>query len=153
MDTVYRQRPPDSHSKLHTIPDGIKIFKFIVRLIKEFRPAAFFGLCGMVLAMLALLARFDFYAPLKSLITPDGALGVVIGLVVATVMAFGAGPILDSVSRGRRDVKRMMYLGVSGPAPGPVAAPSPVAAPNPVAAASPHDIDSEQIRLRSNDRS
>jgi hypothetical protein len=121
VDTVYRERPPDSHSKLHTIPDGIKILKFIVRLVKDYRPGVFFGFLALLCTGLALLARFVLYAPLIALLSANGAHWVVNTLMIITVMVLGAGPILESVSRGRRDIKRMMYLAVAGPSPGPVA--------------------------------
>src|ERR1035441_5378239 len=35
VDTAYAERPPNSHSKLRTIPDGIKILVFIALLLKE----------------------------------------------------------------------------------------------------------------------
>jgi glycosyltransferase involved in cell wall biosynthesis len=110
LDTVYRERPTNSHSKLRTIPDGVAILRFILLLVKDYRPAQFFGLLGAFFAILAVLARFVFYHSITSLMNVATARGVVTGLIVVTAMLFGAGLILDSLSRARRDLKRMMYL-------------------------------------------
>ncbi|MEO5744909.1 MAG: glycosyltransferase family 2 protein [Terracoccus sp.] len=147
VDTVYRERPPDSHSKLRTIPDGMKITWFILRLVSEFHPAALFGSLALVFGVSALVARFALYAPLISLLSAGGALALVVGLVVSTVMLLGIGPVLEAISRGRRDVKRMMYLSAGGPGPGP----GPIVV-TPPAAGRYEDHDPAGIHLRSKAR-
>jgi glycosyltransferase involved in cell wall biosynthesis len=121
IDTIYRARPPGSHSKLRTVPDGIRILESVVRLVKDYRPAAFFGLIGFVFGLMTVLARFAVYASITSALSAAGARWAVVGLAVTTGLVLEAGIILDSVSRGRRDAERMMYLGVAGPGRGPVA--------------------------------
>jgi glycosyltransferase involved in cell wall biosynthesis len=117
IDTDYRERPPESHSKLRTIPDGLQILKFILMLVKEYRPTAFFGSLGLISGILALVARVGLYGTLTSLLSVGAAKGLVSALLIMMIVLFGAGLILDSVSRGRRDVKRMTYLGLAGPTP------------------------------------
>jgi glycosyltransferase involved in cell wall biosynthesis len=117
MDTDYRERPPESHSKLRTIPDGLKIAKFILLLVKEYRPTVFFGVLGLLFGALAAIARFVLYSTITSVLSRGAATQLVSGLLVIMIVLFGAGLILDSISRGRRDVKRMTYLGIGGPIP------------------------------------
>ena len=120
VDTVYCERPPDSFSKLRTIPDGIRIMAFIAVLVKEYRPAAFFGILSVFVAALALGTRVALYGWLTNLGSVNAARTVVGVLLVLAVVLLLAGVILDSVSRSRREVKRMMYLGAGTPTQRPV---------------------------------
>ena len=104
--TEYRQRPEESTSKLRTIPDGLRISRFILRLFKEYEPLRFFGclafVCGLLAAGLAMGGRQLLPERLA------GQLAIAccgLGVVLAT-----AGVILDTVSRSRREMKRIMYL-------------------------------------------
>jgi len=54
----YRDRPKGSVSKLNTISDGYKVLLTIIRLFKDYKPFAFFGVisaCLMVMALLLLI--------------------------------------------------------------------------------------------------
>jgi hypothetical protein len=115
VDTDYAERPANSHSKLRTIPDGIRILAFIVLLLKEHRPATFFGVLGGAAAVATLVTRALFYGRFMTLTSHTFAavsLGV---LAVLSVMLLFAGLLLDSMARSRREVKRMMYLRSDGP--------------------------------------
>ncbi|MGE4482522.1 glycosyltransferase [Acidocella sp.] len=114
MPTQYRERPPGSVSKLRTYSDGFRILNTIVKLVKEERPLQFFSIAGLVLLVLGLLIA------LPVLITyfriglvprlPTAVLAM--GFEVVAMLAFTCGLILDSVARGRREVKRLAYLAV-----------------------------------------
>jgi glycosyltransferase involved in cell wall biosynthesis len=115
IDTVYAERPPNSHSKLRTIPDGIKILVFIVLLLKEHRPAAFFGVLGALAAAAAAITRLALYRPLvqaSSSALAETVVGIFIGLAAILLLA---GVILDSMSRSRKEMKRLMYLRSDAP--------------------------------------
>lgn len=106
IDTEYRERPEESSSKLHTIRDGVRILRFILRLFKEYEPLRFFGClalaCGLVAGLLAMAGST--VMPIRL----SGQLAIAscgLGIVLAT-----AGVILDTVSRSRREMKRIMYL-------------------------------------------
>jgi len=106
IDTEYRERPEESSSKLHTIRDGVRILRFILRLFKEYEPLRFFGClalaCGLVAGALAMAGNT--VLPIRL----SGQLAIAfcgLGIVLAT-----AGVILDTVSRSRREMKRIMYL-------------------------------------------
>ena len=51
----YRDRPEGSHSKLNTIPDGIKVLRTIFTLFKEYKPFVFFSLISALLWMVSLI--------------------------------------------------------------------------------------------------
>jgi hypothetical protein len=108
VPTTYRARPPDSVSKLRTVPDGLRILGCIMLLCKEYRPARFFGTLLAVLAVCAAAAV---------VLRPWDAAGT-IGtgqqvVCVCAVLGFGllnAALVLDSVSRNQRAMKRVLYL-------------------------------------------
>ena len=110
VNTLYNERDPGSQSKLRTVPDGVKILAFVGMLVKDYKPATFFGMIGLVLATLAVLLREVFFGTLVAATSHNGAVVTVGALGVAAVLSFLSGMILDSVSRSRREIKRMVYL-------------------------------------------
>ena len=117
LATTYRERPPGSHSKLSTFRDGARIILTVVGLLKRERPLPFFGLIalglaglGVVLA-LPLIAEFARTGLVPRL--PTALLST--GLVLSGRLALACGLILDTVTRGRREAKRIAYLAVQGP--------------------------------------
>ena len=52
--TTYRERPPGSESKLHTVSDGIRILMTITRLLRQERPFLVFSVAGALLVVLSL---------------------------------------------------------------------------------------------------
>ncbi len=88
----------------------MRILAFVGMLVKEYKPATFFGMIGVVLGALAVLLREAFFAVLVASTSHDAAIATVGVLGVTAVLSFLSGMILDSVSRSRREVKRMMYL-------------------------------------------
>lgn len=114
LETPYRERPPGSQSKLNTVRDGIRILLTIMRLVKEERPLPFFALSGAALFLVALVL-------IGPVLTEFARTGLVprfptailaTGLVGLAFLSFTCGLILDSVSRGRTEVKRLAYLAV-----------------------------------------
>lgn len=112
LDTAYRERPPGSHSKLNTFRDGARILLTVVGLLKRERPLPFFGLIAAGLAGMGLLLSWP-------VLTEFAATGLVprlptavlsTGLVLSGLLALACGLILDTVTRGRREAKRMAYL-------------------------------------------
>jgi hypothetical protein len=110
MPTEYRDRPEESISKLRTIPDGMKILKFIIVLCKDYRPLRFFGslaaLAGAFSLLAAMVAHGRFHAW-----TPATFGAATLGAVA--IMSLLAGVILDSLGRSRREMKRILYLSVA----------------------------------------
>jgi len=111
-EAAYSQRSPGSASKLHTLRDGIRILSTILRLIKHERPLAFFGLIGSILMGSAIALSI----PLLTTYVETGLVPrfptaiLAVGLVLAGVQSITAGVILDTVTRSRREAKRISYL-------------------------------------------
>jgi glycosyltransferase involved in cell wall biosynthesis len=118
VETRYFARPEGSASKLSTYSDGFRILNTIVTLYRIERPLLFFGAIGGLLALLALalgipLAITYYHTHLVPRL-PTAIMAT--GLIILAALNFFAGLILDTVVRGRREVRRLAYLG--HPAPG-----------------------------------
>lgn len=115
--TRYKDRPPGSTSKLRTYRDGIVILSLIVKLMKEERPLAFFGAVAGVLALLALGIAWPVFLDYArtGLVPrlPSAVLATGIGLL--SFLSLTGGLILDTVTRGRWEVKRLTYLNFAAP--------------------------------------
>jgi glycosyltransferase involved in cell wall biosynthesis len=117
--TRYRARPAGSASKLRSYRDGARIAAFIGFLLKEVRPFAFFGFIGALLFVAAvtvglpLIVEYERTGLVPRL--PTAVLAT--GLVLLSSLSFVCGLILDSVSRGRLEAKRLAYLAAPAPPP------------------------------------
>ena len=117
VETPYFARPEGSASKLGTYRDGWRILSTIVTLYRIERPLVFFGVIAAVLAGLAVLLAVPIaitYAQ-TGLVprVPTAILST--GLIILAALAFFAGLILDTVVRGRREVRRLSYLTYPAP--------------------------------------
>jgi glycosyltransferase involved in cell wall biosynthesis len=116
--TAYGARPEGSESKLSTYRDGWRILKTIAVLYRIERPVLFFG----GIAALLVLAAIILSVPLAITYIDTGLVPrlptaiLATGLVIVAVLSFFAGLILDTVTRGRREMRRLAYL--AHPAPG-----------------------------------
>lgn len=110
--TPYYARPEGSTSKLSTYRDGIKILRTIIVLFKEEKPLLFFSCAA---AFFFLLAALLFVPILIEYSTTGLVPRLPTAVLTASVALLGfltlaCGFILDTVSRGRREVKRLHYL-------------------------------------------
>lgn len=114
VKTAYKDRPAGSTSKLRTYSDGLRILRTIVVLVKEERPMAFFLTCAAVLAVLALALGlpvvWQFWQTGLVPRLPTAVLAM--GLALLSFLAVCCGLILESVTRGRKEVKRLAYLSI-----------------------------------------
>ena len=110
--TAYGARPEGSHSKLSTWRDGARILRAILMLIKEERPLAFFSTAAAALALVAMALAAPVIAHwLATGLVPRLPTAVLAtGLMLLAFLSLACGLILDSVSRGRREMKRLHYL-------------------------------------------
>jgi len=116
--TAYGARPEGSHSKLSTYRDGWRILRTILHLFRIERPVLFYGGFAALLAALAVVLAVPLvitYAH-THLVPRFPTAILATGLVIVAVISFAVGLILDTVVRGRREVRRLFYL--SFPAPG-----------------------------------
>jgi formate hydrogenlyase subunit 3/multisubunit Na+/H+ antiporter MnhD subunit len=102
-------------SKLGTIRDGIRVLWTIVVLIKEERPLPFFALiAGFLAASSVLLMVPVFVTFMETGLVPRVPTAVLAtGMMVLAFLSLACGLILDTVTRGRRELKRLHYLSIS----------------------------------------
>jgi hypothetical protein len=112
IETPYFERPEGSVSKLNTWRDGFRILGTILKLYRSEKPLRFFGVIAMVLAMLALgLAIPVVMTYLETGLVPRLPTAVLsTGLIIVAVLAASSGLVLDTVTRGRREMKLLAYL-------------------------------------------
>lgn len=117
IETPYGARLEGSHSKLSTYGDGWRIMRTMITLYRIERPWRFFGLAALVL----LIAAVALAVPLAVTYAQTGLVPrfptaiLATGLVILASLSFFAGLILDTVVRGRREVKRLAYLAQLAP--------------------------------------
>jgi glycosyltransferase involved in cell wall biosynthesis len=110
--TAYGARPEGSVSKLSTWGDGWRILKTIATLFRIERPVLFFGGIGALLAAIAVILAIPLaitYARTGLVPRLPTAL-LSTGLVIVAFLSFFCGLILDTVVRGRREMRRLAYL-------------------------------------------
>src|SRR6478672_3114102 len=117
VETAYGARPEGSQSKLSTYSDGWRILKTIVTLYRLERPVLFFGSIGALLVVAAILLAIPLVVTyLATGLVPRFPTAILVtGMVIVAVLCFFAGLILDTVTRGRREVRRLAYLSLSAP--------------------------------------
>jgi glycosyltransferase involved in cell wall biosynthesis len=115
VDTPYKDRPDDSSSKLNTYRDGFRILWTIMILTKDYRPFFFYSIISSALALLSLALGipivFEFLDTGLVLRFPTAFLSA--SVMVLAFLSVATGLILDSVARGRREVKRLHYLSLT----------------------------------------
>ena len=117
VDTRYKERAHGSVSKLHTWRDGLRILFAIARLVREERPLVFFtAICAMLMLLSLTLGIPVVLEYLKTGLVPRLPTAVLsTGLMLLAFLSLASGLILDTVTRGRWELKRLAYLTVSGP--------------------------------------
>jgi glycosyltransferase involved in cell wall biosynthesis len=117
IEAPYKSRLEGSVSKLNTYRDGIRILSTILKLFRQERPLVFFGGIAVVLA----LVSFALSIPLFLTYSETGLVPrfptaiLVTGITLTAFLSLGCGLILDTVTRGRREVKRLHYLQIAPP--------------------------------------
>jgi glycosyltransferase involved in cell wall biosynthesis len=119
--TAYKERPPGSISKLRTFRDGLRILRTILLLIREERPLPFF------VVVFGLLAGFSLALAVPILVTymqtglvprlPTAVLAT--GTMLLAFLSLACGLVLETVTLGRHEIKRMRYLEIPAPGSGP----------------------------------
>jgi glycosyltransferase involved in cell wall biosynthesis len=116
VPTPYRERSAESASKLSTFRDGWRILRTILLLVKEERPLRFFGTLFAVLAGGSLVVAWPlFLTYLETGLVPRFPTAILAtGLMLLAFLSLTCGAILDTVTRGRREMKRLHYLSIPG---------------------------------------
>jgi glycosyltransferase involved in cell wall biosynthesis len=110
--TPYRHRPEGSVSKLRTYKDGFRIITTIARLVKAERPMYFFGVIAALLACASLLAGIPVVEEFlrTGLVPRQPTVVLAASLMMLACLSLTCGLILDTVTKGRIEQKRMRYL-------------------------------------------
>ncbi|MGI9265207.1 MAG: glycosyltransferase [Gammaproteobacteria bacterium] len=113
----YSERPSGGESKLSTVRDGIRILRTIAVFVKEERPLKFFAAVAALIAFAAGVLIWPVIGTyLETGLVPRMPTAVLsMGLMILAALTFTAGLILDTVTRGRREAKRMRYLSIEAP--------------------------------------
>jgi len=117
LATAYGSRPEGSQSKLSTYRDGWRILKTIGTLYRIERPVLFYGTIGGLLLVAAIILAVPLVLTyLDTGLVPRFPTAILVtGMVIVAVLCFFAGLILDTVTRGRREMRRLAYLAQPGP--------------------------------------
>ncbi|MGO8952331.1 MAG: glycosyltransferase family 2 protein [Rhodomicrobium sp.] len=112
IPTPYRGRPEGSASKLRTFHDGFRILRTIAVLVKRERPLSFFGgLCAVLVVSALILGAPVVETYFETGLVPRLPTAVLAtGLVLLGFLSLTCGLILDTVTHGRRELKRLFYL-------------------------------------------
>jgi len=114
VETCYKERPAGSVSKLNTYKDGLRILRSIFHLVRAEKPFAFFALVAVGLAgtSIALGTPVIIEYFLTGLVPRVPTALLAAALMILSFLSFTCGLILENVSRGRVEVKRLSYLSV-----------------------------------------
>lgn len=117
MPCRYKDRPPGSASKLRTYRDGWLILNTIVGLVRQEYPLPFFGSISTLLAIVAMILAYPVIVTFAhtGLVPRFPTAILATGIMLAAFLSLTAGVILNSVTRGRWEVKRLQYLAFQGP--------------------------------------
>jgi glycosyltransferase involved in cell wall biosynthesis len=115
--TPYGSRPEGSESKLSTYRDGYRILLTIIALFKKERPLTFFSILFCLLATLSVgLAIPVLLTYAETGLVPRFPTAILAtGIMLLACLSLACGLILDTVTHGRRELKRLNYLAVVAP--------------------------------------
>lgn len=112
IETPYYARPEGSFSKLNTWRDGFRILGTILKLYRSERPLRFFSAIGILLAVASLILAIPVLITfIETGLVPRLPTAVLsMGLMIMALLAVSSGLVLDTVTRGRREMKMLAYL-------------------------------------------
>src|SRR4051794_40226522 len=112
IETPYYARPEGSVSKLNTWRDGFRILGTILKLYRSEKPLRFFTAIGVLLMLLSIgLAIPVIITYLENGLVPRLPTAVLsTGLMIVAILSISSGLVLDTVTRGRREMKLLAYL-------------------------------------------
>jgi glycosyltransferase involved in cell wall biosynthesis len=112
VETPYYARPEGSFSKLNTWRDGLRILGTILKLYRSEKPLRFFTAIGTTLMLISIgLAIPVIVTYLEQGVVPRLPTAVLsMGLIILAVLSVSSGLVLDTVTRGRREIKLLAYL-------------------------------------------
>jgi glycosyltransferase involved in cell wall biosynthesis len=117
VQTPYFARPEGSESKLNTWRDGVRILWTIFNLYRGERPLQFFALLASLFAVLSVVLALPVIVTyVEEGIVPRLPTAILaMGMMMLAFLSLASGLILDTVTRGRRELKRLAYLSHRAP--------------------------------------
>ena len=112
MTAPYYSRPEGSTSKLSTWRDGLRILATIMRLYRSERPLRFFSAIGIVLALVSIVLALPVIVTFveQGVVPRLPTVILSMGLMLVAFLSIASGLVLDTVTRGRREMKLLAYL-------------------------------------------
>jgi glycosyltransferase involved in cell wall biosynthesis len=117
VETPYYARPEGSFSKLNTWRDGFRILGTMLKLYRAEKPLRFFSVIGILLALVSIVLAIPIVITfIETGLVPRFPTAILsMGLMIMAMLSVSSGLVLDTVTRGRREMKMLAYL--SQPAP------------------------------------
>jgi glycosyltransferase involved in cell wall biosynthesis len=112
VETPYYARPEGSFSKLNTWRDGFRILGTMLKLYRSERPLRFFTVIGILLALASIILAIPIVITfIETGLVPRLPTAVLsMGLMIMALLSASSGLVLDTVTRGRREMKMLAYL-------------------------------------------
>ena len=112
VETPYRDRPAGSTSKLSTFKDGFRILWMILVFVKEEKPMSFFSIIALFFCLCSVILMFPILREfiLTGLVPRLPTAVLSMSMMIISFLSMACGLILDTVTRGRSEMKRMRYL-------------------------------------------
>jgi glycosyltransferase involved in cell wall biosynthesis len=112
VETPYYARPEGSFSKLNTWRDGFRILGTMLKLYRSERPLRFFTLIGILLALASIILAIPIVITFieTGLVPRFPTAFLSMGLMITALLSVSSGLVLDTVTRGRREMKMLAYL-------------------------------------------
>lgn len=112
VETTYSARPNGSSSKLNTYGDGIRILGIMLSLFKNERPMAFFGFSAALFAAVSIILAIPIFITFfETGLVPRFPTAILsASIMLLAFLTLACGTILDTVTRGRREMRRLAYL-------------------------------------------
>ena len=114
VETIFKDRAYGTESKLNTFADGFRILGTIYRLLMQGRPLLAFGVIGILLAGASVVLAYPIFVEfLATGLVPRIPTAILCtGLILLGFLSITCGLILDVVTKGRQEAKRMRYLAI-----------------------------------------
>jgi glycosyltransferase involved in cell wall biosynthesis len=112
IPSLYKPRPENSISKLKTYSDGWRILLMIINLFRQEKPLVFFFIIALLLALISTILIFpvlmEYFETGLVPRLPSAILSM--GIMIISILCIVSGLILDTVTKGRQEMKRLNFL-------------------------------------------
>lgn len=117
IDTPYYARLEGSSSKLNTWRDGFRILWTILQLYRAERPLPFYSIIGLGLAIISVALAVPIVITfIETGMVPRFPTAILsTGLMLVAFLSFAVALVLDTVTRGRREMKLLAFLALRAP--------------------------------------